>query len=795
MPGAELSAGLLARRGVGIDLEALRRIGPSRPGVPRSQVTVPISPDGRVDDTVLFEDPADPTTVSYLPRYRLRVTPTGRYEIATTLVDGLWRMSFGLESYPAPEIGRADAAILPHELSVSVSSAGDVARDYPVAELTPGFGDTQHRPDVVLLLTLPERDALLRAFTRDDERAVLVVHRTVSVAVLSHRPQPRPDLEVMLQPDLLATHVILPDLVVHRVLDPLPVPIQLVEPVPVPDDDRPGPRPDEVRLGTHAGLQLGPALGDVQVGLRQQLAVDRSFAALAVPQAVAAEPVLRRAVVRDHRTAGAVVRDHRTPRPVDDGPIVRDHRRPRPGRDETLPLPWPFPEPDPDPVVVGDDPDTEARYVVVRSVQDAGVALRFDVDAHPYLFPSGQPPASQGFTTLVVPWPAEGPSSRNHVYFQDGNARNVFYVLPDAFLLGQREETPFGPELSFTVGRTTDAGGTEQALALMSAHLVPQTSPARLVAARQALAAHVPAGGGAPELRPAVHPATCRLELPGGAVTTSAPPDLVRGWWVSESFAFDDLRDVYAVLSSGAASALLRGRVDVRVGDDIHQVPVELRLDRPATPPLSWTEEPGHDGAAVLVLRNEGDVDLAVPELPAWLDAGGPRVPATVTGALPATLSPGTTLALTVTPRGDVPRAPGSEPAADRLDVTLDVTGVRVVVSPEKAVEQTLDRRVERLPRPVTLLTTAGGLGTSGDPERDLTAIGVQFEGVAGAVLLDHSTLRADIAVPVPLRDWLLDRGAGAFRYRQTLVHVSGSSRSDTDWRSTDSNLLPLPQA
>jgi hypothetical protein len=116
------------------------------------------------------------------------------------------------------------------------------------------------------------------------------------------------------------------------------------------------------------------------------------------------------------------------------------------------------------------------------------------------------------------------------------------------------------------------------------------------------------------------------------------------------------------------------------------------------------------------------------------------------------------------------------------------------VVDPEQAVRQTLDRRVERLPRVVTLITTAGGLGASGDPERDLSVIGIQFEGVSGAVLLNQTTLQRDVAVPVPLEDWLLDRGLGSFLFRQTLVHVSGSSRSDIAWRSTDSNLLALPQ-
>lgn len=775
MAGADLSRSMLRIPRPGVDLETLRRIGPFKRGIPRSQVTVPISPDGRVDDTVLFQDPADASKVSYLPRYRLRVTPaTGQYEITTELVDSRWRMTFGLESFPAPEIEPSlrGAAILPHELVVSVSSGGQLLRDYPVAEFTPGFEAAQVRPEVVLLLTLPERDALLRAFTRDEEQARLVVRRSITVAVPLTFRRPDPDVMIVARPDPLDTYVILPELVVNDGPSPMPEPIRHVEPVPVPDREHPVPRPNEVEVTTEVVKERQPdeVVRLEQVNLRQQIVVDQSFARFSFQPAVAAEPLLRRGFPGLQREA--LVRDDRLLRPDEPGPIVRDDRLPRPD------------EPDPDPIVIGDDPDAEPRFILVSTALDVTVSLRFDVDAHPYLFPSGQPPASRGFATLVVPWPAEGPSSRNHVYFQDQTAGNVFYHLPDAFLIGQRDEAPYGPELSFTVGRATDSEtGAERALALISVHLVPQASPARLFAAATALAAHVPAGRGVPELRPVVHPATCRLELPGGAVTTAASPDLVRGWWVSEAFAFDDLREVYAVLTTGgAASALLRGRVDVEVSDEVHQVPVEVRLDRRAVPPLDWTETAGPEGSVTVILRNAGDVDLTVPELPAWIDAGGTPVPATVTGALPARLAPGDTLDLTVTPNQ------GS------ADVTLDVTGVRVVVDPDQAVRQTLDRRVERLPRPITLITTPGGLGTSGDPERDLAKIGVQFEGVSGAVLLDHTTLQRDIAVPVPLEDWLLDRGQGEFRFRQTLVHVSGTSRSDAEWRSTDSNLLALPQ-
>lgn len=755
MPGVELSGNLRFRRHHDVALEALHRLNPHPPGHPRSEITVPISPDGRVDDTVLYEDPADASRLSYLPRYRLRVTPaTGRYEIAMALVDGLWRITIGLESFPAPEVAHADAAILPHDLTVSVSSVGNFGRTYPVAELTPGHGDIQYRPQVVLLLSLPERDALLRAFIRDEERATLVVRRGFSVAVETAERPVRHDLSQLVAVESLNVPLLLPELVEPKPdprIPPLFVepPVEL-KPLRMPIPGWPIDKVTQPGMFVPLDLHLQSAVFPVE---KQLFALNQPI--IGTIAASDAKPVRWKNLFLDDRFGWK-------------GGIL---------------------SPEIDPFVQPDQPaPPQRRYVTTRADRDSTISLRFDVEAHPYLFPSGQPAASKGISTLVVPWPADGPSSRNHVYFQDRNAGNVFYYLPDVFLVGQQEEAPYGPQLSFTVGRARNDSGEEVSLAAIDAHLVPQASLSRLDAAERALAAHVPAGGGAPELRPAVHPATCQLNLPGGTIATSAPPDLVRGWWVSERFPFDALRDVYAVLTQGGASALLRGRVEVRVEDSLHQVPVELRLDRPAPPPLSWTEQPAPGNGCLVVLRNEGDQDLVLPDLPAWLTTGGRRVPATVSGGLPATLPPGSTLSLTV-----VPRDPTTA-LDDDSDVTFDLTGVRVATTPEKVVEQTLDRSVERLPRRIKLLTTQGGLGNSGDPDKDLSTIGIEFEGVASSVLLDNTTLQLDVAVPVPLMDWLLDRGQGRFRFRQTLIHLSGRIQQDTEWRSWDSNLLPLPQ-
>ncbi len=271
--------------------------------------------------------------------------------------------------------------------------------------------------------------------------------------------------------------------------------------------------------------------------------------------------------------------------------------------------------------------------------------------------------------------------------------------------------------------------------------------------------------------------------------TTAAPPDLVRGWWVAEAFGFDDLRDVYAVLTSGGgASALLRGRVDVDVMGQVHQVPVEVRLERLASPPLSWTEveEADADRSVRVTLRNDGDVTVVVPTLPAWVSAGGApgaghrhRRPPGAAGARRHRV-----------PAGDPARGSGGL-RARRRQPRRDGGPDRGRPRPRGRADPGPPGRP--LPRVVTVLTTEGGLGATGDPERDLTLIGVQFDGVTGAVILNRQILQLDVAVPVPLLDWLLDRGSGEFRYRQTLVHVSGTSEADTVARSADTSLLVLP--
>jgi hypothetical protein len=207
-----------------------------------------------------------------------------------------------------------------------------------------------------------------------------------------------------------------------------------------------------------------------------------------------------------------------------------------------------------------------------------------------------------------------------------------------------------------------------------------------------------------------------------------------------------------------------------------------VRLDRPVVPALTWAsagDEAGHVG---LTLRNVGPDPVVLPSLTAWLSLEDDMVPAVVADpGWPVTLAAGAELALTL--QVDATIDPGSIDGS----VALDLTAARVTVTPETAVERTLDRRVTRLPRSVRAMTTLETL-----TQRDLSAIALEFED-AEPVTLDTTHLTVDVLVPVPLVDLLLDRSAGTYRFRQTLFPKTGDPDGDNDWRSTDRGLLGVP--
>ena len=743
-----------------VGLEVLRHLGPwvlTAPPAPveRSSVTVPISPTGRFADTVSYEDAADPTRRFWLPRYRLRTTSDDRYEIGYELVDGVWLVRLGFETYPAEEVAAeaATASVLPHQLTMVVTSGSSVVRTYPVGGL-----ETDERGwTLTLRLTLEERDALLRAFTSDDERASVEVRREVTVAA-PVVPAPRADDGPMVGPFLPGNHevsILLPVIDPHVLLGPIFVPIEHVEP-PV-DPVEPEPEPDPLVRGPLVDtgvpqvelLRFASPLADVQM-MRLQ----------ASPELMAVQPRTR---IRD------VERLHGRRRDRAFDPF---------GEQVDVVVATPFPSVPPPPPQL---------FATTTTALAHPVPLRFDVATHPYLFPSGRAAeAAAEYRLVTLPWAGDGPGGRQHVYCQDLARPDLFLYLPDVFLLGTLTQPPHGPELVFSVGR--DEADPTRSIAVMSAHAVPQTSLARLADAREQLAAHVPIRSGVrerPHLEPMLVAAHGHLQLPGGAEVDDDDLDLVNGWWIAESFDYDALQEAYAVLSTtDAASALLRGHVSVQADDQQVSIPLEVRLDRPATPAVTWTTARGASGTVTVALRNVGPDPVVVPSVSGWLSRGEEVVRATVDDpGWPVTLAPGGGLDLVL--RADDP--PGAGPDDPTATPALDLTATRVVVTPESAVERTLDRRVARLPRGVRVMTVLDTL-----THRDLTAVALEFED-AEPVTIDATHLSVDVLVPVPLVDLLLRRSAGTYRFRQTLFPRQGDPVSDETWRSTDRGLLAVP--
>ncbi|MDH5346275.1 MAG: hypothetical protein OEW13_00085 [Nitrospira sp.] len=180
---------LQSNRRIALDSRAFARIDEFRiPGksssVPEAEAPFPICPQAEPTDTVIYRDGKDPSKTFFLQRYRLRDSQ-GRYEIAIKLEpDSLWSMKFGLAPYPAPEVAETarTSQPLPHKTAWSlryVMAGTAMEKEFQAFAVTPD-------PNGMVIefrLTLAERDAVLRAFAKDESQARLVVIRQIDVCI------------------------------------------------------------------------------------------------------------------------------------------------------------------------------------------------------------------------------------------------------------------------------------------------------------------------------------------------------------------------------------------------------------------------------------------------------------------------------------------------------------------------------------------------------------------------------------------------------------------------------------
>jgi hypothetical protein len=174
-------------------------IGKGREGDARENVKVPIAPAPEPTAAMLFEDPADASKKSYLPRYRLR-EQGGRYEIGIAASqDGTWRLSIGLERFPAPELGASvqGTSELAHDIALFFRYGAGPSN---AIEKRVDFTEVANDPKGVTVsvgLSLAERDNLLFALQTPAARPALVVRRAINVAVRIVDPGTAPETPVL----------------------------------------------------------------------------------------------------------------------------------------------------------------------------------------------------------------------------------------------------------------------------------------------------------------------------------------------------------------------------------------------------------------------------------------------------------------------------------------------------------------------------------------------------------------------------------------------------------------------
>lgn len=179
--------------------EALSRIRLNEKDYARDELAVPVCPTEEVSDTILMEQPANAASKVYLPRYKIATERTAggqeQYRITVEERAPGWVMRLHLFRCPAKEIEQTsrDASALSHRVTVilryALIGSGGVHKELM-------FGDILEEPDgiqaAVQLDSLAERDELYAALTEPQADAVLIVRRSVQVAIPVAAPEEKP---------------------------------------------------------------------------------------------------------------------------------------------------------------------------------------------------------------------------------------------------------------------------------------------------------------------------------------------------------------------------------------------------------------------------------------------------------------------------------------------------------------------------------------------------------------------------------------------------------------------------
>ncbi|MFD0326534.1 hypothetical protein [Lysobacter gummosus] len=513
--------------------------------------------------------------------------------------------------------------------------------------------------------------------------------------------------------------------------------------------------------------------------------------AVAMPRAEA--PVARAAIVKPGLASGLRMAPAALRPGGGESIIAGDEVWPRKPFPRPRPMPFPRPQPQPDPEP---PPAPEQRYDVSNQLQDWTVALFFEPQLHPYLYPAGSGGSASPARWVVHSLRYPTGTGRSHPYFQDLSDPSRIYHLPDAFKLARRSEAPHAPSLVFQVDQGENA---EQVMVDMTCEVRPVTDGERLLAARRELADKVPASADNPnrefELRLLRASSTLQMALlRNGAVRSETVPatiDWDNGFTVNERFEFKDFQDVFGVLMATTNSNLLQGNVVVASGvNENVMVPVKLNFADMEGELFQSIETPDpQTGAVAVKLLNATESKLRITQLPTWITRGEGLVTGRIEGldlSQPVEVAPDQSLSFTVQPTAPLS---GTLPA----DAIFNTASVRSIPDGEAILKYTLDDSIDQeTVRPVTVMTAPEVLlnNATGQAGGEILNIVVEFRGNR-RVVLGAANLSQDIDVPVPLMDILLRKDSeGFYEYRQTVIYKSGQKSPPPQWRRDDSGVL-----
>lgn len=182
--------------------ELLAGMRPSVNGIPREQLSFPISFSGKatdepaeVTDEQLFEAPADATQKFYLPRYRLKeqnVSGQLQFQVKLEKSGTGGSLTVNLEKYPAASIAEASrsAQEIKHAVTILLKYnvlLGGVQKELEFQEVTAAENGLRA---VLRLNGLGELTQVYQAISQAAHNAQLIVRRLIEVAIPVSAPSP-----------------------------------------------------------------------------------------------------------------------------------------------------------------------------------------------------------------------------------------------------------------------------------------------------------------------------------------------------------------------------------------------------------------------------------------------------------------------------------------------------------------------------------------------------------------------------------------------------------------------------